>query len=343
MSRAEGVLPGNTTAWVVTDGKIGDEVQCFGLASALGLEPERRLIAPRRLFAALMPWGPVDPREAAHRPGSPIAPPWPDLLIASGRRTVPYMRFVRKASRGRTFTVFLKDPYTGAGTADVICLPAHDTLRGDNVVVALTLPHGLTRDLFEAARAQQDPRLAHLPHPRLGLMLGGVSAHFSFTDGDAARLAAIAVQHAVEGYGVMVTPSRRTPPELLEAMRTALETAGLLGARAFVWDRSGTNPYANILALADALIVTGDSVNMVGEAVFTGKPVHVYVPGGKGHPKMTLFLDRLVAAGAVRRYRGVIEDYAYEAVDSTPFFARAVAEKYARWRKTMAINWENVP
>ena len=333
MSLPEGLLPRDTTAWVVTDGKIGDEVQCFGLASALGLEPQRRLIAPRRLFAALMPWGPVDPREAAHRPGSPISAPWPDILIASGRRTVPYLRFVRKASRGRTFTVFLKDPYTGAGTADVICLPVHDTLRGDNVVAALTSPHRLTRDLFEAARAQPDARLAHLPHPRLGMVLGGVSGHFSFTDADAARLAAIAVQHAAEGYGVMVTPSRRTPPELLEAMRTALAAAGLLGGRAFVWDRSGENPYADILALADALIVTGDSVNMVGEAAFTGKPVHVYVPGGKGHPKMTLFLERLVAAGAVRRYRGVIEDYAYEAVDSTPFFAREVAARYGRWQR----------
>ena len=329
------ILPEGTSAWVVTDGKIGDEVQCFGLAAALGLDPERRLVSPRRFWAALMPWGPVDPAEAARQPGSPIAPPWPDMLIASGRRTVPYMLSVKRASKGRTFTVFLKDPYLGTGAADVICLPMHDKLRGGNVVAALTSPHRLTHAAFAAARANPDARLAHLPRPRLGMVLGGVSGHFSFTGDDAQKLAEIALRHAGEGHGVMVTPSRRTPPRLLETLRAALENAGYLGTRAFVWDRTGKNPYADILALADALIVTGDSVNMVGEAAFTGKPVHVYQPGGKGHPKMTLFLDRLVAAGAVRRYAGVIEEYVYEAVDSTPVFAREVAARYFEWRKSL--------
>ena len=333
-----GLLPEGTRAWVLTDGKIGDEVQCFGLATALGLDPERRLVSPRRFWAALMPWGPVDPAEAAHQPGSPIAPPWPDILIASGRRAVPYMRYVKRASKGRAFTVFLKDPYLGAGAADVICLPLHDRLRGDNVVVALTSPHRLTQGAFAAARANSDARLAYLPRPRLGIVLGGISGHFSFTGEDAQKLAAIALRHAGEGFSVMVTPSRRTPPDLLETVRLAVAGAGYLGTRAFVWDRTGNNPYVDILALADALIVTGDSVNMVGEAAFTGKPVHVYQPGGKGHPKMTLFLDRLVAAGAVRRYAGMIEDYAYEAVDSTPFFAREVAGRYFEWRKAWRID-----
>ena len=38
------LLPSCTTAWILSDGKIGDEVQCYGIAEALGLKPERRLM-----------------------------------------------------------------------------------------------------------------------------------------------------------------------------------------------------------------------------------------------------------------------------------------------------------
>ena len=41
---------------------------------------------------------------------------------------------------------------------------------------------------------------------------------------------------------------------------------------------------------------------------------------------------------SVRRYAGMIEDYAYEAVDSTPFFAREVAGRYFEWRKAWRID-----
>src|SRR5690349_13533147 len=97
------------TAWVLTDGKAGDEQQALGVAEALGLTPEIRRVRPRAPFTWLMPWGPIDPRERPAARGSPLAPPFPDLLIASGRRAVPYLRFVKRASGGRTYTVFLKD------------------------------------------------------------------------------------------------------------------------------------------------------------------------------------------------------------------------------------------
>ena len=105
--RNEGVA---VRLWVLTDGKAGDEQQCLGVAEALGGTVELRRVKPWAPFVWLMPYGPIDPFEAPGREGSPIAPPFPDVVIASGRRAVPYVRHVRRASRRRTFTVFLKDP-----------------------------------------------------------------------------------------------------------------------------------------------------------------------------------------------------------------------------------------
>ena len=317
-------VPAGTTCWIVTDGKIGDEVQCFGIAEAMGLSPERRLIRPRALWAWAMPYGPIDPREAPHRPGSPIAPPFPDILIASGRRTVPYLRRAKKASGGRTFTLFVKDPYTGLGTADLICVHGHDRLRGPNVIVALTPANRLSPELFAQARENPDPRLAHLAAPRLAIALGGPSNNFTFTDADAESLARIAAGAARAGHSVMVTPSRRTPPGVTAAIRAALAER-----RSFVWDGAGENPYVQILAHAEVILVTSDSANMLGEAVTTGKAVYVYEPFGKGQ---TALVESLVARGAVRRFAGALERFEYEPIVSTQVIAAEAVRRFGAFK-----------
>ena len=320
-------VPPGTTAWVVTDGKIGDEVQCFGITGAMGLSPERRLIRPGAPWWWAMPYGPIDPREAPQRPGSPIAPPFPDILIAAGRRTVPYLRRVKKASGGRSFTIFVKDPYTGLGTADLIWVPEHDRLRGANVITTLTPANRLSAALFDAARAAPDPRIAALVSPRLALVLGGPSVNFAFDGADARALAGIAAQAAGAGHGVMVTPSRRTPPGVTEAIRAALG-----GAAAFVWDGTGENPYVQMLAHADVILVTSDSVNMIGEAVTSGRAVYVYEPAGKGHAKMTALVESLIRRGAVRRYEGTLESFSYEPIVSTAVIAAEAVRRYGVFR-----------
>ncbi len=324
---ASSLLPSTTTAWVLSDGKIGDEVQCFGIAEALGLKPQRRLVAPRAPWRWLAPYAPVAPRDAPPRTASPIAGPFPDILFAAGRQTVPYLKRVRSESGGKTFTVFIKDPYTGLGTADTIWVPEHDSLRGENVIVTTTPANRVGRMLLELRRAQLDDRIAALPHPRVALALGGNSVNHRFTPADCNHLVDAARNLVRDGYGMMISPSRRTPPALLAQLLSMF--AG--EPRAFVWDGSGDNPYAHMLAHADHVIVTGDSVNMVGEAVASGAPVHVYEPSG-GHRKITAYLDRLVQLGAVRRWNGKLDMWHYDPIDSTPVIAREIAARYLQAR-----------
>ena len=323
-------LPAGTSCWVITDGKIGDEVHCFGIAQALGLTPERRLVAPGAPWSWVAPYGPPPFRDRPTRPGSPIAPPFPDIAIASGRRTVPYLRAVKRLSGGRTFTVFSKDPYRGLTTADVVYVPAHDRLRGDNVITTLTSPHRLTAAAFAAARHEPDERLYRLPGPKVGMILGGSSGRRAVTHEDAARLAGLAESLLAQGFSPMVTPSRRTPAFVMARIAAALEQA-IGDGRAFVWDGTGDNPYLPILALSDAIVVTGDSVNMMGECAMSGAPIHIVeVPDGPA--KMTWFIDRLIETGAARRWAGRIERFSYAPIDATPEIARDIARRYRTFR-----------
>jgi mitochondrial fission protein ELM1 len=320
---------------VITDGKAGDEQQCLGVAEALGLTPEVRRVDPGAPFFWLMPWGPIDPREGPGRPGSPLAPPFPDLAIASGRRAVPYLRAVKRASAGRTFTVFLKDPRAGTGVADLIWSPSYDRLRGPNVITTLTSPHRISGTRLAAARAAPDPRLARVPHPRAAVLVGGDSPHYRWLPGDVAAFADRLEALASSGVALMGTLSRRTRESDPELQRSAERIFGAHGG--FLWDGSGDNPYVQLLAIADAVVVTADSVNMVGEAAATGRPVLVFKPTWRASrgPRNHALIAGLERDGVVHPFAGRLEGEPYEPLDSTPVIAAAIASALARHRRAL--------
>jgi mitochondrial fission protein ELM1 len=306
-------------------GKAGHEVNATGVAEALGVPYEMRPVNPRLFFVGLAPFGPVDPRD---RPDALVNGPLPDIVIASGRVTVPYLRAFKRAG---VFSVFLQDPRFSRASMDLIWAPEHDRLRGPNVITTLTSPHPFSPRRLAAARAAPDPRVAVLPGPRCAIVLGGPSGAQHFTPGDVARLREATFAIVEQGYSVMATPSRRTPPELLDAVRS-----GLGAAPGFVWDGAGDNPYASILALADAILVTSDSANMVGEATATGAPVHVFEPSGGASTKLAVAIDALARRGAVRRFAGAIERFAYEPIDSSGVIAREIARRFNASRAAAA-------
>ena len=143
---------------------------------------------PRRPSAGSCPGG-RSIRASARAPRTaPLAPPFPDLLIASGRRAVPYLRFVKQASGGRTYTVFLKDPRTGPEDRRFhLGRRSYDRLRGPNVLTTLTPPHRVSAERLAAARAGPTRASPHLPHPRVAVLAGGDSRHHRFTEADIAR------------------------------------------------------------------------------------------------------------------------------------------------------------
>ncbi|WP_342360526.1 mitochondrial fission ELM1 family protein [Terrarubrum flagellatum] len=321
------MLPPDVTAWVLTDGKAGDEIPCIGVAEALGLTPVIRRVKPRAPWFWLAPWGPIDPAEAPDRPGSPIAPPFPDLVIGTGRRAIPYVKRVKKGSGGRTFTVILKDPRAGAGAADFIWVPEHDRLRAANVMTTLTSPHRISQAKLAAARVAPPAFIEALPPPRAAVLVGGDSRHLRFSDADVASLTERLSMLAAGGASLMGTLSRRTPPKLADAMRKLFAEH-----QGWLWDGTGDNPLIPLLALADAVVVTADSANMPGEAAATGKPVLVFSPGGRGHPKHRAFLAGLAAQGVVHNFSGRLEGRPYPPLDSTPAIAQAIAERFRAFR-----------
>jgi uncharacterized protein len=310
-------------------GTPGHEINVLGVAEALGAPYEMRRVKPRAPFGWTAPFGPIDPKDRANAPGSILSPPFPDVVIACGRVTVPYIRAIKREADARAFAVFLQDPRHARSEMDLIWAPVHDAVRGANVMTTLTSPHPFSPERIQAARGAPDPRLAVLPPPRCGILLGGPSRSQHFTSADLSQLREATRAIVAQGFSIMATPSRRTPPALVSAVQE-----GIGSAQSFVWDAEGDNPYLAILALADALLVTSDSANMVGEATATGAPVHIFDPSGGETEKRAASIDALIAAGAVRRFGGALERFEYAPIDSSGEIAREIARRFAALRAT---------
>jgi mitochondrial fission protein ELM1 len=323
-------FPDDVSCWIVSDGKSGNETQCVGVASALGVTVEVKQVDPRGISRILAPYGPTDRRDRFGLAGSSFAPPWPDLAIACGRLTTPYIRALRRASRLKTYTVILLDPKTGANTADLFWVPQHDKRRGANVITTLTSPHRFSPQHLADLRASPPANIAALPQPRVAVLIGGPNGDYTYDAEDLRRLYAVLREAGAAPVSLMITTSRRTP----EAMAAGVEAATRDAPHRILWQGGSDNPYAHFLANADAFLVTADSVNMVGEACATGKPVHVFMPGGSS-AKFGRFHASLAAYGATRpitRGAELLNRWSYTPLYSATDIADEIRRRYLRRR-----------
>ncbi len=316
-------LAGPETCWVMSDGTVGMEVQSVGLARAMGLAPTIQRTRLNQPWRTLAPYLRTGLRQSFDLADGPLGPPWPDLVIGCGRPAVLPVLAVRRLSKGASFAIQIQDPRIPPTAFDLVIVPDHDRLRGDSVLVSLGGLGTVTRAALDTAAAAYAEDLADLPHPRVAVLVGGSNRAYRFTDEAAAGLGRALAELARGGAGVLVTPSRRTDPHVVPALRDALS-----GTTARIWDGTGDNPYLGYLGSADAVIATCDSVNMVSEAGATGRPVHVVMlPGGS--PKFDRFHAAMQARGVARPFTGRLEHWQYEPLNETARMAAAVRERFA--------------
>ena len=261
--------------WVLLAGKAGGNGQLLSLADALGWPYETKQVRYNWLnHCPNLFLGPsilsVDRRRS-----SPLEPPWPDLVLASSRRSAPVARWIKKQSGGRARLVHLIHTQAPLHLFDlIITTPQYRLPQRPNVLHNTAPLNRPAPDRLAAAAARWQSRLENLPRPYTALLVGGNSSVYEF---DAATAAALARQASAQvrkvGGSLLVTTSPRTPTSALEALFGALDCP----AHCYRWRPNDVdNPYLAYLALADSFIVTVDSASQVIEACLTNKPVYVF-------------------------------------------------------------------
>lgn len=302
--------------WILTDGKAGMLAPARGLAMVAGFDP-----CPKRLRGGFpwrfLPAAVWPPGVMGLSPRSDIlAPPWPDVVISCGRHAVGPALEVKRRSAGATLAVHIQHPHVPPGRFDLVIAPAHDRLQGPNVEVVLSSLHELDRAMLDRAAAAAAAGLADVPQPRICVLLGGSNGAFRLDPATAMRIGEkLRALARTTGGGLLISPSRRTGET---SIRTLRESLGDTPHR--IWDMCGKNPYHGWLGLADAVLVTGDSVNMISEATATQRPVWLLdlpVARRRRAAKFRQFHDAMIAAGHLRRFAGRLDHWHQTPPDDT--------------------------
>src|SRR6185437_10433680 len=169
--------------WVLHDGKAGMASQSLGLSEATGLPYVEKILDIGAPWAWLPPQLWLAPLAAAR-----LSPPWPDAVIGCGRNAAAPALAIRRATGGKCVAVQIQDPRVGHGEFDLMVVPAHDSYRGNRVDVSLGAIHRVTPEKL-ATEAARFPQFDALPHPIVGVLIGGSNRAYNF---DLARLGAIA-------------------------------------------------------------------------------------------------------------------------------------------------------
>jgi mitochondrial fission protein ELM1 len=288
------------TVWVLADDRAGNVSQAVGVAEALAWPFEQKAIR-YTAFGAL----PNALRGASLRGVNPdsradLTPPWPDVVISAGRRTAPIARWIKHQSGGHSYLCHVMWPgSSGIGDFDLVAVPTHDQLSGsrESVVRITGAPHRVSEGKLAIEGTKWNNRFAALKRPFLALVVGGSTKSTDFTAAMASELGRQASVLAEQmGATILVTTSRRTGEAQTQALMQALPTPGY----SYLWHPDGKpqdNPYFGFLALADAVVVTGDSVSMVSEACASAASVYVYAPKGLTTPKHDRLLNHLYGLG----------------------------------------------
>ncbi len=254
--------------WLLTGHRRGDNNQVLALGEALGLPFETRTMTYKWFARLRMKLFQTDVGHLKSSARRWLEPPWPDVVIGIGRRTVPVARWIKEQSGGRSRLIRLGHPRAPNEWFDlVITTRQYPVPPGDNVV---TLPLAMNR-FRKAPEPTPEERswIDALSRPHLLLSLGGPSAMWRL-DNAALHLAAAKLVKRAEARGgtLIVVGSPRTPPDAWAVVRTAIG-----GSKNAAIMAMGEVRYPVLLADADEHHVTADSVSMISEAIMTGKPV----------------------------------------------------------------------
>jgi len=329
--RVKGMLQ-TPTVWVLLDDRPGNASQALGVAEALGWSFETKKLS--YTVSARLP----NLIRGASRIGltaqseSILRPPWPNIVVAAGRRIAPVARWIKKKAQESIFLAQIMYPgNSGASEFDLIAVPNHDddvaykNAKGDqNVVLTTGAPHRLTDRRLRDEVGKWTGRINELPRPYIALLMGGATQSRPFPIDKAKDIVTrVSSMAATVDGSVLLSTSRRTGSAAEELILSSLREPRSV----FLWSKGGENPYYAYLALADFVVVTGDSVSMCSEACVNPGPVYIYAPKGMVSAKHVRFHKELYALEYAKPLGGSLDKWEHTPLNAARDVAAAIRSR----------------
>ena len=259
-------------------GKIGDDSQACLLAKGLGFRVTEKPLSFKPAYREGKPWFRASFAHLEAGVAEQLAPPWPDVVIAVGRRPAMVALEIKRRSQAKSRILLLGRP-RNPRDFDVAVTPAHILAPRQANICRVPWPLLIPDSVRIQAHSEAwSNRLKDLKRPLTAVLVGGSTSPYAL-GARAGRVLVERARAATQDEGTLYfSTSRRSGSALTEVIR------GSVAARPdsqvlYQWSASGEdNPYLALLGLADRFIVTGDSLSMMIEVAQLAKPLALFVP-----------------------------------------------------------------
>ena len=330
--------------WLLLGERLGDNAQIRKLGSILDLATETKYLRYNGLYQVPNTLKGASLLSVQRQSRRELTPPWPDLVILCGRKSVATARWIKKQSKGRTKLIAIGRPRVDLDIFDlVVTTPQYRVPKEPNVVELLIPLSGVSEEDLQDGRRLWKNSVAELPEPRIALLVGGDTTTGCLDEVAADRLGRLASRYAKSrGGSLMITTGPRTRFRAAEALINAITVP----SRIHRWmpGRSTPNPYLGFIGMADEVIVTCDSASMIADAAVAKKPILLFdVPMQPQNMviriqhKLYLYVEDMIGRGApLTPYARLLRYLAYTGYLTPPrnmarLYRNVVAAGHASW------------
>lgn len=303
------------SVWCITDGKAGMVAQARALAELLDMPVVLKTVHLKP-FAAKLPsaihallWKKTLVPKMLTADSDALDGPLPKLVISCGRRGGLAAMSVRaQHPDSKCRFVHIGDPYVDPACFDLVIAMAHDRIQSEHVMYSEYALHGITPQRLEQGRTDFAELFSGYAQPVVSVLLGGSTNKYRLSR-KAMDVLILQLKHVLDAQpcSLLITASRRTGEDNLLLLKRTFEG----NPRVYLYDSVSANPYMGLLACADYIMVSNDSVNMMSEAVATGKPVYILPFEGHENTKPSRFAIELMRKKIAKTYGDGLKKWNY--------------------------------
>ena len=246
-----------------------------------------------------------------------------DVIISCGRKSVIPSIFIKKNSKKKVFNIHIQDPKVSLDNFDVVVVPQHDSLIGNNVISTKGAIHYLnTQEISENKNYLSNKIKSE--KEIIALILGGPNNYYKYTKRNIENIFLKINENFIKNnFQLIVIPSTRTPKDIIKFANE------YYGKDHLVINEVDKRAYLSALGLSKFIVVTCDSSSMISEAAITGKPIYVAgIPASKDDHRFRKFISLFKELNIIRVLDSKIENWEYENLDETNRVAKEIKNKF---------------
>ena len=219
-----------------------------------------------------------------------------DIVVSCGSSLLGANLLVKAQNQARS-AVIMK-PSFFAQAFDAVIVPRHDQVKQKKniFITEMALTRMDNRSLKDESKELSERLGLSNDHKRIGFLIGGDTPKVKFARAPFTKLLEELKRYSLQsGAVVLTTSSRRTPGWANELLKAVLKDKAQCPLLVIANESNASGVVPGILGASDILVVSGESMSMVSEAIASGKPVIVFFPGASGNfkPKHEEFLKRM--------------------------------------------------